>query len=122
MGQPAQSAGTVVVTAIAPDRGDGLLSRPEDAAAALDRVVHQLAGDRPVRLAGAVQDWTAEPRFRGVVSMLLGRSAELVPQLAAPLERIHFAGEYTNDVWPTAMDGALRSGDRAAHEIAARLG
>jgi monoamine oxidase len=116
------SAGTIVVTAIAADRGDGLLSRPEAAAAALDRVVHQLAGGRPVRLASAVQDWTAEPRFRGVVSMLLGRSAELVPQLAAPLERIHFAGEYTNDVWPTAMEGALRSGDRAAHEITARLG
>jgi monoamine oxidase len=117
---PRSQADTVVVTAIAADRGDGLLSRPEDAAAALDRVVHQLAGERPVRLASAVQDWTSEPRFRGVVSMIVGRSAELVPQLGAPLDRIHFAGEYTADSWPTAMDGALRSGDRAAMEIAVR--
>jgi monoamine oxidase len=118
---PLSGADTVVVTALAADRGDGLLSRPVDAVAALDQVVHQLAGDRPVRIASAVRDWTTQPRFRGVVSMIVGRSAELVPQLGAALDRVHFAGEYTADSWPTAMDGALRSGDRVAAEIAAKL-
>jgi monoamine oxidase len=118
---PRSPADTVVVTALVADRGDGLLSRPDDAAAALDHVVHQIAGQRPARLASAVRDWTAQPRFRGVVSMIVGRSGALVPQLAASLDRVHFAGEYTADAWPTAMDGALRSGDRAARELVVRL-
>jgi monoamine oxidase len=40
--------------------------------------------------------------------------------LAAPAGRIHFAGEHTADDWAGLMEGALRSGERAARERAAR--
>jgi monoamine oxidase len=38
--------------------------------------------------------------------------------LAAPAGRLHFAGEHTAGPWAGLMEGALRSGVRAAREIA----
>jgi monoamine oxidase len=38
--------------------------------------------------------------------------------LAAPAGRLHFAGEHTAGAWAGLMEGALRSGLRAAREIA----
>jgi monoamine oxidase len=35
---------------------------------------------------------------------------------------VHFAGAETSDVWNGYMDGAVRSGERAAAEVAAALG
>jgi monoamine oxidase len=40
--------------------------------------------------------------------------------LAAPVGRIHFAGEHTAGQWAGLMEGALRSGQRAASEVLAR--
>jgi monoamine oxidase len=40
--------------------------------------------------------------------------------LAAPAGRIHFAGEHTAGDWAGLMEGALRSGERAAREVLAR--
>lgn len=37
--------------------------------------------------------------------------------LAAPVGRIHWAGAETSSVWNGYMDGAVRSGLRAADEI-----
>ena len=37
--------------------------------------------------------------------------------LAAPAGRLHFAGEHTAGPWAGLMEGALRSGIRAAREI-----
>lgn len=37
--------------------------------------------------------------------------------LAAPVGRIHFAGEHTAGHWAGLMEGALRSGQRAADEV-----
>ena len=42
--------------------------------------------------------------------------------LAAPAGRLHFAGEHTAGPWAGLMEGALRSGIRAAREIATRPG
>jgi monoamine oxidase len=39
--------------------------------------------------------------------------------LAAPAGRLHFAGEHTAGPWAGLMEGALRSGIRAAREIPA---
>jgi monoamine oxidase len=39
--------------------------------------------------------------------------------LAAPAGRIHFAGEHTAGHWAGLMEGALRSGERAADEVLA---
>jgi monoamine oxidase len=37
--------------------------------------------------------------------------------LAAPLGRVHIAGEHTAGAWSGLMEGALRSGARAANEL-----
>ena len=37
--------------------------------------------------------------------------------LARAVGRLHFAGEHTEDVWYATMEGALRSGARAADEV-----
>jgi monoamine oxidase len=39
--------------------------------------------------------------------------------IAAPLGRVHFAGEHTAGAWAGLMEGALRSGERAASEVLA---
>ena len=39
--------------------------------------------------------------------------------LAAPAGRVHFAGEHTAGDWAGLMEGALRSGQRAAREVLA---
>ncbi|HTX26757.1 MAG TPA: NAD(P)/FAD-dependent oxidoreductase [Streptosporangiaceae bacterium] len=42
--------------------------------------------------------------------------------MAAPLGRVHFAGEHTAGAWAGLMEGALRSGARAAGEVLAYAG
>jgi len=37
--------------------------------------------------------------------------------LAAPVGTLHFAGEHTAGAWRALMEGALRSGIRAADEV-----
>jgi Flavin containing amine oxidoreductase len=40
--------------------------------------------------------------------------------VAAPLGRVHFADEHTAGAWAGLMEGALRSGERAASEVLAQ--
>jgi monoamine oxidase len=44
------------------------------------------------------------------------------PWLRCPVGPIHWAGTETADEWTGFLDGAVRSGQRAAREVAARLG
>ena len=41
--------------------------------------------------------------------------------LRAPVGRIHWAGTETSDYWVGYMDGAVRSGERAAAEVLGEL-
>ncbi|MGH3187069.1 MAG: flavin monoamine oxidase family protein [Streptosporangiaceae bacterium] len=41
--------------------------------------------------------------------------------IATPLGRVHFAGEHTAGAWAGLMEGALRSGARAASEVLAHV-
>jgi monoamine oxidase len=41
--------------------------------------------------------------------------------LARPIGPLHFAGEHTAGEWAGLMEGALRSGERAAREVLARV-
>ena len=47
----------------------------------------------------------------------LGRSPTLDQELARQVGRIAFAGEHTEPVWYATMEGALRSGERAAGDV-----
>ncbi|MCW3014911.1 MAG: monoamine oxidase [Solirubrobacterales bacterium] len=65
------------------------------------------------------QDWTQEPWIRGgPVSVLgAGTTTDFLPILAQPFQRTHWAGTETSPYWNGYMDGAVRSGERAAKEV-----
>jgi monoamine oxidase len=61
--------------------------------------------------------WTDERWARGAFATFHpGQITNLLPVMARPEGRVHFAGEHTS-AWPGWMEGALRSGDRVAQEI-----
>jgi monoamine oxidase len=67
-------------------------------------------------------NWSAEVWTRGcpVGIPSLGTLVAYGPHLRAPVGRIHWAGTETSDYWNGYMDGAVRSGERAAAEVLAR--
>jgi monoamine oxidase len=50
-----------------------------------------------------------------------GTLTSLGPLTEGPAGRVHFAGDGTSGTWPGYMDGAIRSGERAAAEVIAAL-
>jgi len=68
-------------------------------------------------------DWSAEPYSRGCYGAHLapGVWTQYGHALRRPVGRIHWAGTETADVWNGYMDGAIRSGERAAEEVLAAL-
>jgi monoamine oxidase len=70
-----------------------------------------------------VMDWTREQWTRGcpVAIAAPGTISEYGPHMAKPIGRIHWAGTETATYWHGYMDGAVRSGYRAADEVKAKL-
>jgi monoamine oxidase len=67
--------------------------------------------------------WNDDPRAGESYSALTVAVADGDDDLiAAPLGRVHFAGEHTAGAWAGLMEGALRSGARAAREVLAHAG
>lgn len=64
-------------------------------------------------------DWTSEEWTRGCYGAHFppGVWTEYGPALRAPVGRIHWAGTETSPVWNGYMEGAVRSGERAANEV-----
>jgi monoamine oxidase len=64
-------------------------------------------------------DWTDEPWSRGcpVGVYAPGTMTAFGDQIRQPVGRIHWAGTETSTYWNGYMDGAVRSGERAAAEI-----
>lgn len=69
------------------------------------------------------KNWTAEPFSRGCYVGIFPPGAWLSwgAALRAPIGRIHWAGTETATKWMGYMDGAVRSGDRAAAEVLKKL-
>ena len=68
-------------------------------------------------------DWSAEPYTRGCPtgSMAPGVLSRYGAQIRSALGHIHWAGTETSDFWAGYMDGAVRSGERVATEVARAL-
>jgi monoamine oxidase len=68
-------------------------------------------------------NWSEEPWTRGCYEGYLppGVWTDYGPALRAPVGRIHWAGTETSEVFMGYMDGAVRSGERAASEVRALL-
>ncbi|MEV6427733.1 FAD-dependent oxidoreductase [Nocardia sp. NPDC051463] len=66
------------------------------------------------------KDWSADEWTRGCYGAFMPPNTwtEYGPALRSPAGRIHWAGAETATTWMGYMDGAIRSGERAAAEIA----
>jgi monoamine oxidase len=67
--------------------------------------------------------WDLEPFTRGAYGSFNppGVLTSLAPQAVGPVGQLHFAGADTSAEWPGYMDGAIRTGERAAAEVLAAL-
>ncbi len=67
------------------------------------------------------RDWAAEEWSRGCYGGRFGTGGwtGYGEALREPVGRIHWAGTETAEIWNGYMDGAVRSGERAAHEVLA---
>ena len=82
-------------------------------------------GDEAARATGYVeQDWTAEPWIGGGMISHFGPGVltSFGHALRAPAGRVHWAGTETATVTHGGIDGAIRSGERAAREVVAADG
>lgn len=68
-------------------------------------------------------DWTRERWTRGGPTAFHapGTMTSFGPAVRRPFGRVHWAGTETSTYWSGYMDGAVRAGQRAAEEVAARL-
>jgi len=64
-------------------------------------------------------DWRAEKWTGGCPTGIprLGVLSRYGDTLRSPIGPVHFAGTETSDYWQGYMDGAVRAGERAAHEV-----
>ena len=68
-------------------------------------------------------DWLSDEWSKGCVAVLgPGVLSECEGALRTPIGRIHFAGTEAATEWPSHLEGAVESGQRAARELLARLG
>lgn len=70
------------------------------------------------------QDWPSDPWSRGcyMASPAPGILSSVGAAMRVPHGRVHWAGTETAERWAGYIDGAIRSGERAAAEILARYG
>lgn len=67
-------------------------------------------------------DWNADPFSLGGYASRRGIGGwHSMPNLFAPVRRIHFAGTETAAEWRSFMEGALQSAERATNEVLAEL-
>lgn len=100
--------------------------QPMGAAARKDEVLETLAtafgpsARKPVDYVET--DWAAQPTIAGCVSPLPpGFFLTVCAALGRSVGRVHFAGAETSPIWNGYMDGAVRSGERAAADVLAVL-
>ncbi|WP_305038258.1 flavin monoamine oxidase family protein [Agromyces endophyticus] len=89
-----------------------------------ERAVRALRADLPIAPGRAVLSaWPFDPLARGAYTAHSPRFTTADAEaLAAPHGRLYFAGEYIDPEFTGLMEGALRSGDRAAAALLAAEG
>ncbi|MCC6919668.1 MAG: FAD-dependent oxidoreductase [Alphaproteobacteria bacterium] len=93
---------------------------PEDRRAQVLKDIALYLGEAALTPAGYLEEvWTRAPLHRGgyVAAPGPGVLTAFGPALLDPVGRIHWAGTETSDVWGGYIEGAIRSGDRAAAEV-----
>jgi monoamine oxidase len=76
----------------------------------------------PEPIAARSIDWNADPcSLGGYASRRAIGGWRAVPDLFAPVRKVHFAGTETATEWRSFMEGALQSAERAAEAVLAEL-
>ncbi len=118
---PYVDEGPAAVTGFVAGTDRDLLADSEAAAGALDMLVATVAGGPVTRLAHMTKDWRADKYSLAVTILptegLRGPSMAVASQ---PDRRVHFAGDYTDEPLCGTLEGAVRSGERAAAEVLRR--
>ncbi|KAM5350054.1 hypothetical protein ACJ41O_006559 [Fusarium nematophilum] len=86
--------------------------------AAFSSVVGEGAVPDPVKI--IEKEWSKDPWTRGGPATVMGpgiMTSEAGKAIRDPVGRVHFAGTETAFVWKGYMEGAVRSGIRAAREV-----
>jgi monoamine oxidase len=95
-----------------------------DVAGGEERWLHALAQLRPdLDLdpgTALLSTWHEDPWVGGAYSARSVASPLDTSQLARPVGALAFAGEHTAGEWHALMEGAIRSGRRAAHDLLSR--
>ena len=120
-----QDAGGAALTTLVGGRRGVVIAGPDHGPAPDAAVRERLAlVDRIARGASAsalrgsvVHAWARDPFARGSYSAARPGRAESWPDLARPYGPLHFAGEHSDDEFSGYMEGAVRSGQRAARQV-----
>lgn len=97
---------------------------PEERKARVIEDVAKVYGDKAREPIDYIEQvWPREPWSIGGYTSVPGPGVltHFGEALREPCGRIHWSGTEISDVWSGYVDGALRSGDRAAEEVLARL-
>lgn len=99
------------------------LSAEQRRQAALDNLANYFGAKARNPLQYVENAWADDAFSRGdpVAGLPPGVLLDFGTALRAPVGRIHWAGTETSDFWVGYMDGAVRSGERAAQEVLAEL-
>jgi len=109
------------------DGNHALVHGDLDSGARRDIVVNMLAEHFGERARDELEyvdiDWTAEDYSEGCYGAFAppGLYADFGPLLREPIGPLHWAGTETSPRWTGYVDGAIRSGERAAAEVLARV-
>ncbi|MDG5497523.1 flavin monoamine oxidase family protein [Niveispirillum sp. BGYR6] len=122
---PASAAVGVIVGFIEGDDAKEWTGRSvaERRQAVLDTLAHRFGPDAARPRHYEEQSWLEEEFSRGGYAgfMVPGAWTSLGPALREPVGHIHWAGTETSWAWCGFMEGAIRSGERAAEEVVALL-
>jgi monoamine oxidase len=96
------------------------MSRARAMAYGLDIVGRTFPAVRTSFQTGSVYRWVRDAWAGGAFAVFHpGQMSTLMPEMAKPEGRVHFAGEHTS-TWMGWMQGAIESGERAAAEVLER--
>ncbi len=97
----------------------GEKTREERRAATIECFVRYFGEEARQPLEYIERNWSAEEWSRGGYAGFFapGGWTDYGPALRAPVGRIHWAGTETATVWNGYIEGAIRSGERAAEEV-----
>ena len=115
---PERTGGPAVVAGFLTGVHRHLLGDPEAAAQLLDAYVATGVGAPVTRMHSEVLNWAADPMAMGItVNPAEGYRPTIAAIMSGVEQRTHIAGDYTSEQLCGTLEGAVRSGIRAADEV-----